>query len=332
MYEDFPKKSVVWSADVLLPMAAVGSYMYDGSSNYYGNDRYQSFMKLAAGRGTDDMRKAVNKLLHDHLPLNELKSEGVEIDFSLTRLPDVHASDNNVRQTTNILLLLAMMMLAASVLNYMLTEIAQVVSRSCEMAIRKCYGAGLAEISGLVSTEALLHWLLSIGVAALLIWAGGDLIKNLLDIESIQTIFSGKGFLIVAAIALLVLVAITVVPSRLYCRIPVSSAFRNFTLHRRQWKRALLSIEFVLVGLLSCLLWVVGRQYARLVNDNVGYDTRNLAYCYTETATQDDWQRRATIKTELEKLPCVSGVTGAYTRLFDVQSGDYIKQYSVKKS
>lgn len=326
VFEDMPEQSEVWRGDVLFPMSAVGHYMFDGSNGYYGNDRYQSFVKLRKGRGADDMRKSVNKLLHDYLPLDDLKREGIEMDFSLTRITDVHASDNRVHQTTNILLLLAVLMLTASVVNYLLTEISQTVGRSREMAIRKCYGAGQREINSLVSTEALLHWALSIGIAALLLWAGKSIVKDLLDIENLATIFAGRGILIVAAIALLVLVLTAAVPSRLYQRIPVSAAFRNYSLHRRQWKRALLSVEFILVGLLSCMLWVIGRQYSRMVNDNVGYDTQNLAYCYTPTASQEDWQRRIMIKSELQKLPCVTGVTGAYTRPFDNQSGDYIKE------
>ncbi|MBP5573523.1 MAG: hypothetical protein J6X40_05090, partial [Bacteroidales bacterium] len=62
----------------------------------------------------------------------------------------------------------AILLLLVSVLNYLLMAISDVVRRSKEMGVRKCYGAGSGSIYGMLIKETALNLIAALALAALL--------------------------------------------------------------------------------------------------------------------------------------------------------------------
>lgn len=87
--------------------------------------------------------------------------------------PDIriHYENSDAKQMLPILLILAAVVLAASVLNYLLIVMGNTVTRAREMAVRKCYGAMPKSIFGITVSETLAHIIMALALAGALVYA-----------------------------------------------------------------------------------------------------------------------------------------------------------------
>lgn len=153
-----------------------------------------------------------------------------------------------------LLSIVAALLIIISLLNYILIVISSMVKRSKEVGVRKCYGAEGKHIYGILTKEALLHILLSLVIAAIIIFAGRGIVENLLGVP-FQTLLVSQSIMAIAAVLLFVLVISIVVPAELYQRIPVYAALKNYTENSRRWKLGLLGVQ-VLIN-----VFLVGKIY-----------------------------------------------------------------------
>ena len=120
---------------------------------------------------------------------------------------------------------------------------------------------------------------------------------------------------------LLVLAVSIVVPAELYKRIPVNAALKNYTENSRRWKLGLLGVQVLVNVFLAVMMIVIGKQYQKMSEGNLGYDYKNLYYI---SMFDGDRQSKERAIETLRSLPEVSGVAATYNLPFTGSSGDNV--------
>ena len=321
IYEDIPLNSKLHGMEVMVSMPTITKIMFDGHDNWVGNDRYEGYVRLAQGIGPDDLKPQIEKMKQANLPLDELKKAGVDMGFSVQALSEYHTKDEGVRRMTWILSILAAVLIGCAVMNYLLLVIGGISRRAKEMAVHQCYGAEARHIYQKVMTESIVHLLLSLALAALLLFIFKDTIEELVGAPLMVLLLTGSNIWLIVSTSLVVLLITGLVPSWIYTHIPLAAAFKNYIHSHRLWKLLLLGLQFASATFLIVLLIVVGRQYRMMVHDDLGYDYSTLGSMLVDGVSIE---QRQLAMDELRKLSSVKGVTMAYPNLTEYQSGDNI--------
>ena len=316
VFEDFPKNGSL-DYDILLSMV---SYSEWSTTNWMGNDRYKGYVKLAPSVDPNTLSDAIRKMQEVHQHIEEFEAEGLQLRYYLKPFIKVHTSSQGVKTQIVLLSIVAALMILISLLNYILIVISSLVKRSKEVGVRKCYGAEGQHIYGMLTKEASLHIVLSLAVAALIIFAGRSIIENLLGVP-FQTLLVPQSITAIVAVILLVLIISIVVPAELYQRVPVYAALKNYTENSRNWKLGLLGVQVFINVFLLVMMLIIGRQYQKVSNTDTGYDYKNLYYF-----DMFDGDRQALTRAHqtLKSLPEVTGVAAAYNLPFQGSNGDNV--------
>ena len=244
----------------------------------------------------------------DHFPLKEMKNMGLELNYDFTVLSDVYTQDPYIKKMGWIMGIIAFVLLFTSVMNYLLIIVGNLVGRSREMAVRKCYGAESKNIHAIIFSEALVHVGLSVVLAAGLVFLCKGTIENFLS-APVSTLVLNRGSWILVAICILVLLVGGLLPGWLYNRIPVAIAFRGYNENRNRWKLGLLGIQFVISGLLFSLLYIVNGQYQLMLGLNPGYDYDHVAIVSIDASNRD---QRNQCLAEIRRMPNVKDCSSTF--------------------
>lgn len=309
VFEAFPWGSSFHGTQMILSMCSVPYvYSYDGRGQWVGNDSYGSYIRLAKGHDAKELKPYVNKMREDHFPLKEMKNMGIELNYDFTVLSDVYTQDPYVKKMGWIMGIIAFVLLFTSVMNYLLIIVGNLVGRSREMAVRKCYGAESKNIHAIIFSEALVHVGLAVVLAAGLVFLCKGTIENFLS-APVSTLVLNRGSWILVAICILVLLVGGLLPGWLYNRIPVAIAFRGYNENRNRWKLGLLGIQFVISGLLFSLLYIVNGQYQLMLGLNPGYDYDHVAIVSIDASNRD---QRNQCLAEIRRIPNVKECCSTY--------------------
>ena len=309
VFEAFPWGSSFHGTQMILSMCSVPYvYSYDGRGQWVGNDSYGSYIRLAKGHDAKELKPYVNKMRQDHFPLKEMKNMGVELNYDFTVLSDVYTQDPYIKKMGWIMSIVAFVLLFTSVMNYLLIIVGNLVSRSREMAVRKCYGAESKNIHAIIFSEALVHVGLAVVLAAVLVFLCKGTIENFLS-APVSTLVLNRGSWILVAICILVLLVGGLLPGWLYNRIPVAIAFRGYNENRNRWKLGLLGIQFVISGLLFSLLYIVNGQYQLMLGLNPGYDYDHVAIVSVDASNRD---QRNQCLAEVRRMPNVKDCSSTF--------------------
>ena len=316
VFEDFPKNGSL-DYDILLSMDTYGKQSTD---NWNGNDRYKGYVKLFPGVDPGTLSDGIRKMQEAHQPLEELEARGMQFKYFLKPFSKLHTSNPEVKTQVILLSIVAALLILISLLNYILIVISSMVKRSKEVGVRKCYGAEGKHIYGMLTKEALLHIVLSLALAAIIIFAGRGIVENLLGVP-FQTLLVPQSIVAITAVVLFVLIISIVVPAELYQRIPVYAALKNYTENSRNWKLGLLGVQVLINVFLVVMMLIIGRQYQMVSNADTGYDYKNLYYF-----DMFDGDRQALTRAHqtLRNLPEVTGVAAAYNLPFEGSNGDNV--------
>ena len=316
VFEDFPKNGSL-DYDILLSMETYGKQSTD---NWLGNDRYKGYVKLMPGVDPNTLSDAIRKMQEAHQPLAQIEAQGTSLKYYLKPFSTLHTSDPEVKSQVILLSIVAALLILISLLNYILIVISSMVKRSKEVGVRKCYGAEGKHIYGMLTKEALLHIILSLALAAVIIFAGRSIVENLLGVP-FQTLLVPQSIVAVAAVLVFVLIISIVVPAELYQRIPVDAALKNYTENSRNWKLGLLGVQVLINVFLVVMMLIIGRQYQKVSHADTGYDYKNLYYF-----DMFDGDRQALSRAfhTLQGLPEVRGVAASYGLPYLGSSGDNI--------
>ena len=316
VFEDFPKNGSL-DYDILLSMETYGKQSTD---NWLGNDRYKGYVKLMPGIDPNTLTEAIRKMQEAHQPLEQIEAQGTSLKYFLKPFSNMHTSSPEVKTQVILLSIVAALLIIISLLNYILIVISSMVKRSKEVGVRKCYGAEGKHIYGMLTKEALLHIVLSLVMAAIIIFAGRGIVENLLGVP-FQTLLVSQSIMAIAAVLLFVLVISIVVPAELYQRIPVYAALKNYTENSRRWKLGLLGVQVLINVFLVLMMLIIGRQYQKVSNADTGYDYKNLYYF---DLFDGDRQAQVRAVETLKRLPEVSGVAATYNLPYMGSNGDNV--------
>ena len=316
VFEDFPKNGSL-DYDILLSMETYGKQSTD---NWMGNDRYRGYVKLAPGVDPSTLTDAIRKMQEAHQPLEQIEAQGTSLKYFLKPFSTLHTSDPEIKSQVILLSIVAALLILISLLNYILIVISSMVKRSKEVGVRKCYGAEGRHIYGMLTKEALLHIVLSLVIAAIIIFAGRGIVENLLGVP-FQTLLVPQSIMAIAAVLLFVLGISIVVPAELYQRIPVYAALKNYTENSRRWKLGLLGVQVLINVFLVVMMFIIGQQYQKVSNADTGYDYKNLYYF-----DMFDGDRQAQVRAveTLKRLPEVSGFAASYNLPYMGSNGDNV--------
>ena len=316
VFEDFPKNGSL-DYDIMLSMETYGKKSTD---NWLGNDRYKGYVKLMPGIDPNTLTEAIRKMQEAHQPLEQIEAQGTSLKYFLKPFSNMHTSSPEVKTQVILLSIVAALLIIISLLNYILIVISSMVKRSKEVGVRKCYGAEGKHIYGMLTKEALLHIVLSLVIAAIIIFAGRGIVENLLGVP-FQTLLVSQSIMAIAAVLLFVLVISIVVPAELYQRIPVYAALKNYTENSRRWKLGLLGVQVLINVFLVLMMLIIGRQYQKVSNADTGYDYKNLYYF---DLFDGDRQAQVRAVETLKRLPEVSGVAATYNLPYMGSNGDNV--------
>ena len=316
VFEDFPKNGTI-QCDIVTTIAAFGEWSIN---NWLGNDRYRGFVKLAPNVDPNSLKDPIRKMQEAHQPLEELERDGSKIWYTLTPLATMHRQENTIKNYVLILSVVAFLLLLVSVLNYLLIAISDVVRRSKEMGVRKCYGAGVGNIYWMLIRETALNLLASLAVAALLIWAFNGVIESLLGVP-VGSLMVPQTRRVLVVIIVLVFLVSALIPAMMFVRIPVSTAFSGYRENKRRWKLTLLMVQVGINVILLPLVIVADRQYNSAMNADMGYDYEQLLYVPLKGADKDNL---ILITEKLRQYPEVEAAELTYSIPLDKTSGNNI--------
>lgn len=321
VFEDYPKNSSMKNVDVIISMATIHLYPnFDGSYIWDGNDCYSSFVRLRPGTSPSDLKANIRKMQQDHQDLEHYKRSGMDLTYSLENISEAYTHDPYVKKMFWILSILAFMLIFSSVMNYLLIVAGNMATRAREMAVRKCYGAGQGRILSIVFSEALVHLIISLVLALAFLFTSKGAIENFLS-APLEVLFFNRGSWIIGAICVGVLLVGGLLPGLLYSRIPVATAFRGYNTARYRWKPILLAVQFIAAGMLFSLLFVINMQYNRLVDDDPGYEYKDLAVLAVDVPEAKDF---GALMQEIGRLPEVKAVSSCECIPLEGLSGNNI--------
>lgn len=316
VFEDIPENSHL-RYDAVASLATMPEW---STTNWLGNDRYIAYVKLLPGTDPNGLAPAIRRMQERNQDMEGLKKAGVDLSYSISPLQDIHNNNKEVKDMNYMLIFMAIILISIAVLNYILVVISTLIGRAKEVAVHKCYGASGKNIFGMILSESFLHLLLSLLLAAFLIVIFKGKIEDLLS-ASLSALFTLPTMSILLAICVVVFAVTGFVPTWLFMRIPVATAFRSVKESKRYWKLCLLFVQFVATAYLVALLITISRQYDTMISSHPGYAYENLVYCNTRGV---DPQVRDRAMAELRRLPQVQMVSSSTELPFSYPSGNNI--------
>lgn len=316
VYEDFPENGSLYY-DILLSME---TYPKESTDNWLGNDRYKGYVKLEEGVTPESIDPAIRKMMDKNLPMEELKNSGYKIWCVLSPFHKLHTSEPYVRNLIIILSVVSFVLVLISLMNYMLISISEMVKRSKEIGIHKCYGAEGTNIYGMLIKETSVYLFFSLLLAFLMILGFRGTIEYLLGV-SLEALFIKETMIVLCGVILVLFLVSALLPGYLYNKIPVSVAFMNYKENKRKWKLCLLFIQFIINVFLLSFVFIIAAQYDKALNDDPGYNYDNVLYYNVRGVDKVQASRSVEV---ISSLPEVVDVERAYTLPFDYCSGNNV--------
>ncbi|WP_300792256.1 FtsX-like permease family protein [uncultured Bacteroides sp.] len=316
VYEDFPENGSLYY-DILLSME---TYPKESTDNWLGNDRYKGYVKLEEDITPESIDPAIRKMMDKNLPMKELKNSGYKIWCVLSPFHKLHTSEPYVRNLIIILSVVSFVLVLISLMNYMLISISEMVKRSKEIGIHKCYGAEGTNIYGMLIKETSVYLFFSLLLAFLMILGFRQTIEYLLGV-SLEALFIKETMIVLCGVILVLFLVSALLPGYLYNKIPVSVAFMNYKENKRKWKLCLLFVQFIINVFLLSFVFIIAAQYDKALNDDPGYNYNNVLYYNVRGVDKVQASRSVEV---ISSLPDVVDVERAYTLPFDYCSGNNV--------
>lgn len=301
VFNDFPENSSFAKTDIILSMPSMGDYMFDGSNNWVGNDRYQSYVKLVPGTIMADVDQAIAQMCQQQLPLEKLKKSGTKISFHIEPLSGSHFKNSDVSKVCMMLMIMAAVVLIASILNYVLIAISAMVYKMKMIGVRKCYGASRTSIYRMVFGETLFNLLISLVLACLFIYSFRGSVEQVIG-ASLEAMVSTQSILVLLAACIVVFIFCGLLPGIVYSKIPVAAAFRSCKESSRKWNPILLFVQFAMSAFFISILAISVMQYNYMINSDPGYSYKDIAIVKLEEPYES---KKNSIQEQISHLPFV---------------------------
>lgn len=285
-----------------------------------GGDAFYNYVRLSKGNTVGDVEARFPEMIREYMGTSY---EECWFSVHLQPLRELYTKyeDKDVMSKILLLSLLAIVVLIVSALNYVLISISSLAVKARSIGIYKVNGATRGDIFRLFAAEAGVILALALILTAVILLASNRMIESQMHV-TLRALFSWYNLWVVGIVVFVLFILAGIIPAKIFSSVSVMQVFRQVTGGRKVWKRVLLGTQFSMAVFLITLLIIFGGQYNRLVNKDLGYNTKGL-YCtgIQNTAGQAE---AAKVKTELKRLSCVRGVTISTILPFSYLSGNAI--------
>ena len=319
VFRDFPHHSSV-KYDVLLSMESITK---ESSNNWFGNDSYRGYVRLVKGTDPDMLAPSIRLMQEKNYPPEVVQmamTSGLDLRYTLFPLSGMHTSHNQIRNLIAMMIIVAILLITISLLNYILMSVSALVKRSKEIGVRKCYGANSPDIYGIMMKEAAIDLATAVFVMALIIWGLKPIIEDMIGLP-VNALMVNATYITAIVVIVAVFAIAALIPGYLYSKIPAGAAIRNSKENKRIWKLGLLFIQTGICALLFTLTCVISAQYNKAVNDKPGYEYSNLLWT---VLTGTDRNMHQGIIDDLKNLPGVENVQMSYSLPLEYSSGNNV--------
>lgn len=321
VFQNIPENTSLPDMDIMMAMpTALKIWGWDSPNNVIGNDRYLGYVRLRHGTNPDDLQGRMDQWINEKAG-KQLTDSGVDMKLRLDPLKGIVLQSSKNRTMNFAFLGFGIIMLLVSVFNYILLIISSMVNRAKSIATYRCYGADSKDIYKMILAESFLHiFCIALPLAVLIIFGLQNFVQEQIQ-HSLKSLFPLSTIIICLLITLVIIIVCGLLPGYIYTKIPITYAYRKYTENKRNWKLTLLFVQFMLTGFFVCLLTVIGLQYQKLTNYDLGFNYKNMLEVKLKGVNKNERER---CYQELKRNPNVASITWAYQDFSSSVSGDNV--------
>ena len=284
IFEDFPANSHL-KFDMV---CSIAPFSHIGWNN---GDGFNGYVRLQPDADVERINsELLPALMAKHADVERWKRDGQMFSVYLKPLTELHTGNPETRQTLAVLSILAVLILVAISLNYVMLSISSLASRARTMAIHKCYGASAGNIFSMQFLETLMLVIASTILAALVIVEGKGVITSLTGVP-MSFFLTGQQVAVSLSIVLFVVLLSGVLPAKIFAEVPVTQVFRFYRANKRGWRKGLLGVQIACATFMMVFLLIVLLQYDKMLDKDLGYRPENLVYCTLGETTKAERQK-----------------------------------------
>jgi putative ABC transport system permease protein len=318
VFEALPENTS-YKYDALISMVSTKHFMWDGTNNWDGNDRYYTCVKLQKGVNPENLKPAIRNMQKKYQNITALEEQqGFALNYILKPLNKIYA--DQVKKMIIVLSTIGSAILLISLLNYILLTLSVLIKKAKSSSIYKTCGAQSKHIQQLIFTESFILFVISLLATLISI----ELLKPFFETQighRLNSLLTINVLLPLLAILCLFFFLTSYIPASFFSKIPVATAFRNYNQKRNKWKLALLSFQFIGSAFIITVLLVVNLQYHKMKNADHGYQTKDIYYSSTSGLNAN---KLGTVLNELRKMPEIACVGLGETLPIEGIDGDNI--------
>ncbi len=296
------------SYDILVSMASTKEFMWDGTDNWMGNDRYYSCVRLQEGVSPESLAPAIRQMQEKHQDITAMeKKHGFLINYTLKPILEHHTE--KMGDMIIILSTVALAVLFVSIMNYILLTLSALIKRAKSSAIHKTCGAQEIHLHKMIFSESAFLFIISAVISFLFIF----LFKSLIESQFHHKLDSSLHVEVIVPVVLTLLVIVLFIgflPGYFFSKIPVSAAFHGYRQKKDKWKLGLLAFQFIGASFILTVLVVVSMQYSKMVNADHGYQTHQIYYGSTSGF---EGSKLTAVIEELRSMPEIESVGLGYS-------------------
>lgn len=301
--EDVPENSM-FNFDVLLSIQTTFSET-GREPRWLEIDSFFGYVKLQVGVSVAEVEARIPTMLSKYYDVKAMALKGQSYTYTLEPIISLHQKDPEVKKTLLILSLLASSLMFVSAMNYVLISISSLVKRSRLVGVYKTCGASNRNIFVQFIAETVLLVFISLLLSALIIFIFKDTIEECIRMP-VTSIFSRQNAGVLLSLVLSLILIAGVIPAQLFSVIPATQAFRSGSVNKRYWKNCLLFVQFASITAISCLLFIIVRQYHMMIHKDWGYTMENVLYVQLSGVPTEQVNR---IKAEFERSASITSVS-----------------------
>ena len=319
VFKEIPASST-WRPDILISMVSIGEFTWDGSENWFGNDRYVGLVKLFKGTDPESLTAGIRQMQVKYQDIEKLEKEyNAHFTYFLEPLRSIRFSDNLVKTSVLLIGIIGLIVLVMSLLNYLLLRITAIINSGKNTGIRKCFGADRSDIRRGIFADTVVHLFFALLTGGLFLLVFRKTLGSVLDL-SLSEILTPYSLLIAVLLLLLSGLFVSFGPGRMAARQSLIRSIRDYQETKNRWKMVLLFVEGLGVTFLLCTVFFVHKQYNHSLNIDKGFDVTDVYV--VPTASIDSLGLKNTLL-RMENMPEVELASLSFTVPFSAyQSGD----------
>ena len=272
VYKDIPENTYLPKANIIISIQTL--YNMIGHPRWWSNQFYQTIVRMKDSDNLEYIDNRLQSMVEKYVSFN-LDKTGQYCEYGMIPFTDARFENPSTSNRLIIYGALGFSIVFVSLMNYILTAIANLSRRAKMAGVHKCCGAEAGNIMSMFLIETSLIVLISLLVAAFLILNCADLIKEVLS-SSLAGLFTWHTLWVPLLCICIVLLIGGCIPGYIYAKIPATQAFRRYTDGKKGWKRSLLFVQFTGVSFILGLLIVTLLQYHHLMTQPLGYNPDGL--------------------------------------------------------